>query len=438
MRRSIPAAAFALVAILAGAARAQEMLEYAEADGTVKSAPVDRVIKEDEKDLSARILIGGRSRKLEIPSRRVISFRRGDQDASNQWSKRLATGKRLLAIGQLATQATPPVPGAEETFAAIAYSTEKGLPGEEEAYAALPWHNEYALFYLIETRYRMGLQGDKAKLTQALANVEEFRQRSAKKPPAMMEVEAPAEQGTTRKAKVFCWGDSRLLPQVLLLEARILAAQGEKEKAIAAFDAVIDRAKKGDAPPTLLTEAFMAKAEFEAAGQPSEQQESIYRAAGSTLAGLARNQPDEYGKLVVTRAANRALLRGADLLRESAEQQKVTWDTPLARYQQLAAGEGQKDPALRLGAQAGAGACLVEKGQGEAAYKALLSVVVGGEADPDQLALSLYYIGRAAKLFGDEIDQQGGKGDFLRAETERWWGDLKARYPTSRWAEKAK
>ncbi|MCK6458445.1 MAG: hypothetical protein L6Q95_00955 [Planctomycetes bacterium] len=438
MRRFGTCTAVALAALLGGVAGAQEMLEYAEADGTVKTAPVDRVNKEDEKDFSARILVGGRPRRLDIPSRRVVSFRRGDADAENQWSKRLATGRRLFSTGQLATQATPPVPGAEETFEKISYSMEKGLPGEEAEYQALPWHNEYALFYLIETRYQMGLQGDKTKFAQALASVEEFRARSAKKPPATIDWDVPAEKGTTRKAKVYCWGDSRLLPHVLLLEARILAAQGEKDKALAAFDAVIERAKKPESPPTLLTEAFVAKAEFEAAGQPSEQQEGIFRAAGSTLSGLARTQPDEYGKQVVTRAANRSLLRGADLLRESAEQQKVTWDTPLARYQQLQAGEGQKDPAVRLGAQAGIGACLVEKGQGETAYKALLPVVVGGEAEPERTALSLYYIGRAAKLFGDEIDRQGGKGDMLRAESERWWSDLKARYPTSRWAEKAK
>lgn len=433
--RSIACIALVLAGA-AGTAGAQEMLEYAEADGTLKGAPVDRVNREDEKEFSARILVGGRPRRLDIPSRRVVSFRRGDQDALNQWSKRLATGRRLFGIGQLATQATPPVPGAEETFERIAYSTEKGLPGEEEAYAALPWHNEYALFYLIETRYRMGVEGDKPKLAQALANAGEFKQRSVRK--SAIEVEVPAEKGMTRKAKVFCWGDSRLLPYVLLLEARILAAQGEKEKAIAAFDAVIDRAKKGEVPPGILTDAFVAKAEFEALGLPSEQQESIFRAAGSMLSGIARSQPDDFGKQVLARAANRALLRGADLLRESAEQQKVTWDTPLARYQQLQTGEGQKDPAVRLGAQAGAGACLVEKGQGEAAYKVLLEVVVGGEAEPEQTALSLYYIGRAAKLFGDEIDRQGGKGEFLRAETDRWWSDLKARYPTSRWAEKAK
>ncbi len=435
MTRRIPWTALALVTLLATAGSGQEMLEYAEADGTVRSAPVERVNKEDEKEFSARVVIGGRPKKIDIPSRRVISLRRGDQDAENQWSKRLATGKRLFATGQLATQATPPVPGAEETFEKITYSTEKGLPGEEEQYAALPWHNEYALFYLIETRYQMGLLGDKAKFVQALANVEEFKQRSVKK--AAIDWDVPADKGT-KKGKVFCWGDSRLLPEVLLLEARILAAQGEKEKAIAAFDAVIDRAKKGDAPPHLLTGAMIAKAEFEAAGLPSEQQETIFRSAGSTLAGVARNQPDEFGKQVVTRAANRALLRGADLLRESAEQQKVQWDTPLQRYQQLQAGEGQKDSAVRVGAQAGLGACLVEKGQGEAAYKALLSVVIGGEAEPEQSALCLYYLGRAAKLFGDEVDRQGGKGDFLRAETERWWGDLKARYPTSRWAERAK
>jgi len=440
MRRTRIPTALALLAVLASAAGAQEMLEYAEPDGTVKSVPVDRVTKEDEKEFKGRVLVGGRPRRLEIPSRLIITFRRGDQDALNQWSKRLATGKRLYSIGQLATQATPPVPGAEETFEKIAYSMEKGLPGEEEAYAALPWHNEYALYYLIETRYKMGqgTSGDKAKLQQALANVEEFKARSAKRSGSTIDWEVPAEKGATRKAKVYCWGDSRLLPYVLLLEARILAAQGDKAKATAAFDAVIDRAKKGEVPPTLLTDTFIAKAEFEAEGQPSEQQESIFRAAGSTLSGLARTQPDEYGKQVITRAANRALLRGADLLRESAEQQKVTWDTPLSRYQALQTGEGQKDPAVRLGAQAGAGACLVEKGQGEAAYKALLAVVVGGEAEPDRTALALYYLGRAAKLFADEIDRQGGKGDFLRAEAEQWWGDLKTLYPTSRWAEKAK
>jgi hypothetical protein len=328
------------------------------------------------------------------------------------------------------------VPGAEETFDRIVYSTEKGLPGEEAEYGVLPWHNEYALFYLIETRLKMGLLGDKAKLTQALADVEQFRQRSVKK--TNIDWDVPAEKGATKKAKIFCWGDSRLLPDVLLLEARILAASGEKEKALAAFDAVIDRAKKSNSPPRILTDAVMAKADYEATGVATDQQEAVYRAAGANLAAVAKNQPDAFGKQWVTRAANRALLRGADLLRESAEQTKVTWDTPLSRYQQLESAEGQADPALKLGARAGAGVCLVEKGRGEEGYRALLAVVVGGQADPEQMALCLYYLGRAAKLFGDELDRQGGRGDSLRAETERWWGDLKARYPTSRWAEKAK
>jgi hypothetical protein len=427
----------ALVGVLfAAAADAQEMLEYAEAGGAVATVPVDRVNKEDEKDFSVRAVIGGRARRLDMPSRLVISFRRGDQDAENQWSKRLATGKRLYATGQLATQASPPVPGAEETFERIVYTSEKGLPGEEAEYGVLAWHNEYALYYLIETRYKMGVLGDKAKLTQALADVEHFRQRSAKK--GSIDWDVPAEKGATKKAKVFAWGESRLTPDVLLLEARILAAQGEKDKALAAFDAVVDRIKKSSGPPRILTEAVMAKADFEATGLATDQQENIYRAAGQTLAALAKNQPDVFGRQWVTRAANRALLRGADLLRDSAEQSKVTWDTPLNRYQSLETGEGAADPALKLGARAGAGACLVEKQKGEEGYKALLSVVVGGEAEPDQMAMCLYYLGRAAKLFGEEVERQGGKGDFLRAETEQWWGDLKARYPTSRWAEKAK
>jgi len=426
-------AALCAAALLSVPAGAADILTYAEKDGTIKVAQVDRVTKEDEKELDCRVLVGGRPRRMQVPSRRVVEFRRGDPDAVSQWSKRLATGKRLLASGQLATQSNPPVPGAEETFAKIAYTTEKGIAGDEAAYEALPWHNEYALFYLIETRYQMGLKGDKVKLEAALANVQEFKDRSTNKKTIDMEV--PGEQGS-RKVKVYCWGDSRLMPDVLLLEGKILAAMGEKDKAKAAFDALIEKAKKGGYPPAILTGAFMAKADLEAEGQPSEAQEALYRGAGSMLASLARNEPDEFGKMVLTREANRALLKGANLLRDSAAESKVPWDTPLNRYEQLKAGEGQRDPALYMGAQAGIGICLTERGRGQEAYDALLEVVVKGHEYPEQMAAALYYLGKASKLFADEVDAKGGKGDFLRAESARWWQDLKERFPTSRWAEK--
>jgi len=53
------------------------------------------------------------------------------------------------------------------------------------------------------------------------------------------------------------------------------------------------------------------------------------------------------------------------------------------------------------------------------------------------MARALYYLGRAAKIFADEIDSSGGEGAFLRTEAGRWWADLKARYPSSAWAKKA-
>jgi hypothetical protein len=46
-------------------------------------------------------------------------------------------------------------------------------------------------------------------------------------------------------------------------------------------------------------------------------------------------------------------------------------------------------------------------------------------------------LSRACKLFADQIDAAGGKGDFLRAESDRWLSDLKERYPSSEWAKKA-
>ena len=423
-----------LVALLAAPAAATDMLVYADKDGTIHRVQVVSVSKDDGKDLNSRILVGGRKRKLTIPARMVVSFRRGDPGAKNQWAKGLARGKRLMSSGQLATEGT--VPGAEETFAKIAYTTEKGIPGEEEAYAALPWHNMYALYYLIETRLRMGTtgEGSEAKLQAALGNVEQFRLRSTKK--KKMAWQVPGAKGSTRKQDVYCWGNNRLLPEVLLYEARILAALKQKDKALNAFDVVIGIVKKQNLSPHLLTQAIVGKAELQAAGEPSDKQESIFRSAGTTMAGTARSQPDAFGRGVLGRAANQALLRGADLLLRSAEEKKVSWDMPLDRYRKLKDAEGKRDPALYMGAQAGIGVCLTEKGQGEEAYRTLLEVAVKGHEYPDQMALALYYLGRACRVYADEVEAGGGKGDFLRDESSRWWTDLQQRYPRSRWAEK--
>lgn len=423
-----------LVAFLAAPAMAADMLVYADKDGTIQRVQVLSVSRDDGKDFYARILLGGRKRKLQIPARLVVSFRRGDPDAKNQWAKGLARGKRLKSSGQLATEGT--VPGAEETFEKIAYTTEKGIPGEEEAYAAEPWHNMYALFYLIETRYVMGTEGEgsEAKLQAALGDVEQFKLRSTKKKKISWQV--PGAKGSTRKQDVYCWGPSRLEPEVMLYEARILAALKQTDKALNAFDAVIDLVKKKSLSPDVLTQAIIGKAELEAAGQPSDKQESIFRSAGTTMAGMVRSQPDDYGKIVLGRASNRALLRGADLLLASAAEGKVGWDLPLQRYRALKEGEGQRDPALYMGAQAGIGVCLAETGKGEEAYRTLLEVVVQGHEYPDQMAQALYYLGRACRAYADEVEAGGGKGDFLREETDRWWADLQQRYPRSRWAEK--
>jgi len=415
------------LAIPAGAA---DLLVYADNEGKIHNVTVASVSKDTESEFIART--GPRKRKLSLASRLVIRCRRGDLDSINQWSKGLARGMRLMSSGQLATEGT--IPGAEETFGKIAYTTEKGIKGEEAEYAALPWHNMYALFYLIEARYTMGVAGDETRLTAALGDVDQFKKRSVKK--KSLDWEVPAAKGSTRKQKVYCWGDSRLMPQVMLYEARILAALKRTDEAAKAFDALIDRAKKKGLSPNVLTAAIVGKAELDAAGQPSEKQENIFRSAGTTMASLGRTQPDVYGKAVLKRASNRALLRGADLLLASAEQKKVSWDMPLNRYRQLKDGEGKRDPALHVGAQAGIGVCLTEKGSGEEAYRALLEVVVKGADYPDQMAQALYYLGRASKLFADEVEAGGGKGDFLRIESERWWGDLKQRYPTSSWAGK--
>ena len=186
----------------------------------------------------------------------------------------------------------------------------------------------------------------------------------------------------------------------------------------------------------LLTEAVIAKSEFEAIGQDSDKQENLFRAAGTLLAAMASSQPDMFGKRTLRAAANRAFLRGADLLLASAQAGKFSFDPPLQRYESLKATEGSTDRALYIGALAGAGICLTEKGEGKKAYDALLEVVVSGGEYPDQMARALFYLAKACPLFAAQIDKAGGKGDIVRDEADRWKRDLKERYPSSEWAKK--
>lgn len=169
------------VALLAGNGRATEQLTYAEEDGTIKNVQVESVTRLTDKEWKGMIDVGGRRKSFTVPYRRVVDFRRGDVSELNQWSKLLAQGRRLMSAGQLATQGV--VPGAEEIFVKIAYSTEKGTKGQEDTERVEPWHNMYASLYLIEARLAMGIGGNAAKLAAAIATIAEFRTRTGSRPP---------------------------------------------------------------------------------------------------------------------------------------------------------------------------------------------------------------------------------------------------------------
>ena len=439
MKRILPfLPALLAMSLCAAPARAAESIRYYSAkDSQVKTAVIDSVRKDDLTEFNGFVRIAGRRKNLKLPMRHVIELLRGDSEALNQWSRVLATGRRLMASGQYATVGN--TGGAEETFSKVAYSTWKGTPGQEKTERCLPWHNKYGVFYLIETRYRMGQEGLGAKYEEALKTIEEFRKRSAQKAGRKIKGwDVPGPKGTTMKGEVFGWGETRLLAYVTLYEARIHRAMGDKAKSVAAYDQLIDAAKKKNYPPALLAIAVQEKASTEADGQDSEKQESIFRAAGNTLSSLAKvsRASHPFAEGVLRKAANEAFLQGADLLFESALAKKVTFDLPLKRYTQLRESEGKRDVALFFGAQAGIGACLVEKGQGEQAYMTLLEVVTGGGDHPAQTAQALYYIAKAAPLFAEVIERSGGDASFLREEAPRWLNDLKERYPTSKWTAK--
>jgi hypothetical protein len=237
---------------------------------------------------------------------------------------------------------------------------------------------------------------------------------------------------------VYGWGDNRLSPYVDLLEARVQAALKDNAKAMALYDKVIEDATRANGSPVLIRDAVMERAAVDAIGKDAQKQEEIYREAGTKLRSYANRQPDAFGREMLTKAANQALLRGADLLFESALAGKYGIQVALDRYTSLQdSAEGKNDPALQFGARTGVGSCLVEQGgSGQKAYEALLSVVLEGYEHPDQVARALYYLSKAAPQYAEQIDKSGGSGAFLREEADRWKNDLKQRYPTSSWAKK--
>jgi tetratricopeptide (TPR) repeat protein len=429
--RTLP---FLLAGLICTPAGAADILRYAEPGGVIKTAPVEILRKESATEFNARIRVAGRLRTLKIPTRLVIDFARGSTTDINQWSKQLAKARRLMAAGQIATK--DKIPGAEEFFTKIAYSTEKGTKGQEATEEIHPWHNMYALFGLIQARYKLGLQGAGDKFDAALADIEQFAKRSAGKYRKTVAFDVPGAEGSIETKKIYSWGENRLSLEVQILKARILAAQDKADEAAAAYDAALDTIKKKGLSPVLLTQCVVEKADLKAKGKGSEEQEQLYASAGNTLAGMASGQPDQYGKNVLRRASNLALLKGADLLLKSAEEGKLSFDPPLQRYRNLKAGKGSQDRAVYMGAQTGIGICLVAKEQGKQGYEALLDVVTHAADFPDQAARAMYYLRKAAQLYAKEVDGSGGNGGFLREEADRWAQDLKDRYPTSEWATK--
>ena len=426
-----------LALMVAPSAHAADELVYAEKDGTIKTVGLETVSKSDGNTFVGYIRVGGRRKKVTIDARRVVRLHRGDADSINQWSKGLAKGLRMMEAGRIANEGT--ASGAEETFAKIAYSVEKGTKGQEATERIHPWQNMYAGYYLILARKKLGEQGNEAKLNEALDAIAQFRKRTSAKAKAKLAMQIPDYKGGQRDARVLGWGANRLSPWVDLAEAQVLAALKQDDKAKAAYDKVIADAVKKAGSPRLLVQATMEKAQLEAAGKEAQQQETIYRSAGTKLRSVSGRQPDTYGKKVLTRAANQALLMGADLLFKSALDGKYGIGVPLERYTSLLnSSEGRSDPALKIGAETGVGSCLVEQGgNGQKAYEALLTVALNGSQFPAQVARALYYLSKAAPQYADELEKSGGSGAFLREEAPRWVKDLKERYPTSEWAKKA-
>ncbi|MEE8104235.1 MAG: hypothetical protein V3T86_01725 [Planctomycetota bacterium] len=421
--------------LLAVPAGATDRIEFAEEDGTVRTADILSVSKESLEEFRGLGRISGRRKTLRIPSRRIVKLTRGSSEAVNQWSKRLAKARAMIANNQLVTKGTNI--GADEILKNMTYSTEKGTPGQEKSERVLPWHQMYALYHLIQVRYLVGKDGDASSLDRGLQEIDQFMKRTDSKSKSI-KWKVPFKEAFAEK-KIHAWGSTWLKPHVMLLKARILRAKGDKSAATAAYEETVKLVKDKKLSPMVLAAARTEQAEMAAEGKSDMDAEKEYRNAGIWMQGESRRQVDAFGKELLGRAGNRALLHGADLLLASAEKGGgVSVKVPMARYKELRDIGGAKDAALYMGAQTGYGICLVKDEQGEKAYHALLEVAVRGYEYPDHVQRALFYLGKAAPIYAKDLDRSGANGDFVRKAGERWWADLRDRFPGSPWAEKAK
>jgi tetratricopeptide (TPR) repeat protein len=383
---------------------------------------------------------------LTVPTPLVVEIRRSTDDPQ---AKRLRSAVRELQRGNAAEAAR-----VFKTLSGGGYSvnletgarqytpfTQNDPPGRGKR---PEWIREYAHFYYAKALVEQGeSSGDHAVLEEALL--------------ALDDGVVPGVDGNVHSGgflKRFEGGNSRWLPEAMLLKARALGDLGRTDEARKAYDDLKAKAIGIAIGPRWAFEALLGPGRLAEQGGNALDAVTQYGRAADLMIQLLRDETQPCYRRELGRLYSEARMHAAGVMLEQAEKNKspaefatlrayIQAGTPealrhdpkvtvLPKSQQDAIVAGAMDPAVQAVAQNGLGLAYLQEKQYGAAILAFRSVEVTAFEVPEQHARALHYLavaaGEAAKTAqGDAKAYYEGIRD---ASVQR----LKAEHPDSPWS----
>jgi tetratricopeptide (TPR) repeat protein len=306
------------------------------------------------------------------------------------------------------------------------------------------WVSEYAHFHLAKALYLDGTRSkNDALVEEALL--------------ALDDVPIPGGDGKATTGGFlgrFKGGNSRWLPEAMLLRAHALVALGRHDEALKAYEDLGNAAASVPLPRRWAYEAKLGPGRVAEAKGQDDGAIIEYDRAAQLMDVLVRDETRRCVRLELGRYYSRARTEAARIMLRQAEKaasppafaklrefiEKGSADALRSKFASRSPGEieafvaGARDPEVQAVAQNGLGLAYLNEGRLEEALVAFRSVAVRYFQVPGQPAMALFYLAKTA----DQAAQKAKAADKARYEQtkEKALQELRETYPGSEWARR--
>jgi len=238
------------------------------------------------------------------------------------------------------------------------------------------------------------------------------------------------DAATTLDAFVREHGDHRLLPEALLLQARLGNTRRDVDAVDLAVESIVQLVDAGRVTPDWKPRALLERGDAELVTDSLDRARRTFERARDEADRARREVADSRPDLVPVVDALHLQARvgiGSVMLAND--------DLAGARahFERLAR-EAEGDPAALVAAENGlAEADFREGGKLKQAQLGFARVALRAAGNPDEHARALYYLGRCAAELGEAGEEPGG---VLKAQA--YFEDVQKWYPNTRWARLAR